>query len=255
LATPRIYLTGPVSIEHGDRLVSEAHLPGRQGRLAFVFLIAARDRPIGRDELARALWSDEQPAERDASLNPILSKLRVVLKKAGWAVNEAAFDVRSGAIHVRLPSHTWIDIEEAANAIDEAEGALRRQNPARAWGFANVVVSIARRPFLVDQEAPWIEARRAALGRLQMRGLDCLAAASEATGDAASAVQYTTEVLELDPFRETAYQRLMRLHAAAGNRAEALRLYERYRRLMRDELGASPSPSTESVFLDILRGG
>jgi SARP family transcriptional regulator, regulator of embCAB operon len=47
----------------------------------------------------------------------------------------------------------------------------------------------------------------------------------------------------------------MRLHAGMGNRAEALRVFERCRTLLREELGASPSPQTEALFLDILRAG
>jgi transcriptional activator len=37
------------------------------------------------------------------------------------------------------------------------------------------------------------------------------------------------------------------------NRAEALRVYAKCRKLFRDELGATPSPQTEAVFLQILR--
>ncbi len=63
------------------------------------------------------------------------------------------------------------------------------------------------------------------------------------------------EVLALEPFRETGYQLLMRAHAGAGNPAEALRVYERCRALLAEELGVSPSPATESLHLDILRAG
>ena len=42
------------------------------------------------------------------------------------------------------------------------------------------------------------------------------------------------------------YRRLMEAHVAAGNRAEALQVYERCRRLLADELGTYPSPETES---------
>ena len=47
----------------------------------------------------------------------------------------------------------------------------------------------------------------------------------------------------------------MRAHAAAGNRAEALRVYADCRKLFRDELGAEPSGETSAVFLTILRSG
>ena len=42
-------------------------------------------------------------------------------------------------------------------------------------------------------------------------------------------------------------------NAAAGNRAEALRVFARCRRLFRDELGADPSDQTTEIFLSILR--
>jgi hypothetical protein len=45
----------------------------------------------------------------------------------------------------------------------------------------------------------------------------------------------------------------MAAHAAAGNRAEALRVYERCRQLLATELGAYPSPETESIYRELLR--
>ena len=79
-----------------------------------------------------------------------------------------------------------------------------------------------------------------------------LAEASLRTGDAAEAVKWTKQSIALAPFRETGYRRLMQAHIAAGNRAEALRVYERCRRLLADELGTYPSPETEAVYRGLL---
>jgi DNA-binding SARP family transcriptional activator len=46
---------------------------------------------------------------------------------------------------------------------------------------------------------------------------------------------------------------LMDTHHRLGSRGEALRAYARLREVLRDELGASPSPETEAVYLTILR--
>ena len=75
---PRIYLTGSVAIEHGEQLVRERQFPGRQGRIAFVFLAANRHRSVHRDELLGAIWPGDAPAQTDSGLDAILSKLRAV---------------------------------------------------------------------------------------------------------------------------------------------------------------------------------
>jgi DNA-binding SARP family transcriptional activator len=255
LARLRLYLTGRVTLEHGPILVDEHDLAGRQGRLAFAFLAATRHRPASREELVSVIWRDSPPRGLDVSLSAILSKLRAALKRAGLSEREAGVDVRLGVTALRVPLDTWIDLEAAGNAIDEAEGALRRGDRRMAWGAANVAVSIGRRSFLADEDAPWIEARRVQLRSILVRGLHCLATTSASNGEPALAVQYLQEILALEPFRETAYQELMRTHAQAGNRAEALRVFGRCRELLREELGASPSPATQTVFLEILRQG
>lgn len=250
---PRIYLTGGVAIENGAQLVREKQFPGRQGRVAFVFLAVNRHRAVHRDEMMGAIWPGDSPAQTDGSLDAILSKLRGVLKTAGFTPGAAGILVSSGSIAIQLPADTWIDIEAAGNALDEAEGALRRNDLTSAWSLANVAVVISRRPFLPDVEAPWIESQRGALRTLQMRALQGLVTVSAGNHEPLLAIQHAAEMVELEPFRETAYQLLMRMHAAAGDRAEALRVFAKCRGLLRDELGVSPSPQTEAVYLEILR--
>jgi DNA-binding SARP family transcriptional activator len=246
----RIYVTGQVAIECDGRTVNERDLPGRQGRLALVYLVVKRGLPITREDLVAALWPDEAPAELDTALSALLSKLRGCFRKAGLA--EAAIDVRMGAASLRLPAHVHVDLEDAANAIDEAEGAWRRHDVFKAWAHANVAICVSRRPLLACEEAPWIETTRLNLRSVLCRGLQVLAAVSAENGEADLAVQYANEVVALEPFRETGYQQLMRLHARIGNRGEALRVFARLRELLRDELGTSPSPQSEAVFQEIL---
>ena len=81
---PRIYLTGSVAIEHGEHLVRERQFPGRQGRIAFVYLAAQPPPAVHREELLGAIWPGDAPAQTDSGLDAILSKLRGVLKTAGF---------------------------------------------------------------------------------------------------------------------------------------------------------------------------
>ena len=161
-------------------------------------------------------------------------------------------NITSGSVGLALPANAWVDIEAAVNALDEAEGAIRRGDTL-AWSLANVAVVIANRPLLADAEAPWIEAQRRSLKDIHLRALQCLVTLSARNDEPLLAIQHANEMLELDPYREITYQLLMRSHADAGDRAAAVRVFARCREFLRDELGVGPSPQTEQVYLEILR--
>ncbi|MDQ2825721.1 MAG: tetratricopeptide repeat protein, partial [Actinomycetota bacterium] len=82
--------------------------------------------------------------------------------------------------------------------------------------------------------------------------LGAQADAAAACRDWAGAQRAAEEAVTVEPFRESAHLRLMEAHAGAGNRGEALRAYERCRQLLADELGVSPSASTEAAYVVLL---
>jgi DNA-binding SARP family transcriptional activator len=244
----RIYLTGKVCLEHEGRCVDERQLPARQGRLVLAYLVCERLRPVTRDELAEALWPRTLPPAWESALNALVSKLRRLLQGLGLAAEAASIVGRSRRFQMRLPSDTWVDIEAAAQALDEAEGSLRAGAIRRAWGAANVAVTIARRPFLAGEEGLWVELQCGKQRELLIRGLDCLSDISMRNNEISLALQYAGEVVRLEPFRETGYRRLMQGHAALGNRAEVRRVYEHCHKLLAEEVGLEPSPELVMLY-------
>jgi DNA-binding SARP family transcriptional activator len=247
----RLYLTGDVAIERGETLLSQAQLGTRQARLVFVRLAIDHSRLVARQALADVLWGDGAPEGWDVTLSAVISRLRSVIKR----LDAPGFVVESehGGYRLQLPSQAWLDVEAATNAIDEAEGALRRRDYRSAWSAANVAVVVARRGLLLDEDGAWIAAQRARVRSLLRRGLVCLSTVSAQSGESEVAVQHAIEAVGVDRFNESAYRHLMETHQRAGNRGDALRVYAGLRELLRDELGTSPSPDTESVYLSILR--
>jgi DNA-binding SARP family transcriptional activator len=248
----RIYLTSRVLVEEsGTVLLDERRLMGRQGRLAFAYLVGERLRAVSRDELAEELWLGAVPPSWERSLSALISKLRALLASAG--IPDVALSSSFGHYQLLLPADVWIDVEAASEAIDRAESALRRDKAPEAWGWAHVAYQISRRPFLMGEEGPWVTLKRSELRDVLVRAHECLSEPSIWGTEPAYAVKHANEAVTIEPFRETSYQLLMRAHAAVGNRAEALRAYERCRSLLSEELGVPPSPQTEAVYLEILR--
>lgn len=250
-ASVRVYLCGSVALECGAQVVRDGAFGGRQGRLVFAFLMLRAPHPVSRTELMAALWGDSPPPSADTALNAIISKLRRVLRDLGIVSTDGIVnDV--GTYRLVLPS-AFVDLEIARTAADRAEGALRTGDVRAAWANANVAVAIASEPFLSNESRPWVERQRAVLARVRRRALLVLSDISTRNGEHELAIQYAADVADSEPFDEVACQALMRAHASAGNRAEALRVYAKCRKLFRDELGAEPSEKTASVFLAILK--
>jgi DNA-binding SARP family transcriptional activator len=248
--TLRLYLAGNVAIENGDVLVPERRLRGRQGRLTLAVLAWEHESAIPLEELAEVVWDGAPPGAWQTALRALVSKLRGVLDEAGaGATIEHAF----GCYQFRLPPDAWVDVEAAAASIHEAEAALRAGDLPGAVGAALVANAIARRPFLAGDLGAWVERRRELLQQIRIRALEVRGRAALENQDPVGAATDAALVVELEPYRETAHVLLMEAHAAAGNTAQALAAYERLRTKLAEELGASPSPETESAFLDILR--
>lgn len=247
----RIYLTSQVRIENGDVLIGERDLPGRQGRVALALLVAERDRPVTRDELAEELWLDEPPPAWEKAVMAVVSKLRAALRRAG--LGDTALTTSFGCYQLFLPADTWVDIEAAADSVHRAETALAAGDPRAAYPWAYVGYHVGRRPFLAGEDGPWVRRKRIQLREINLRALDCTVECAAANGELAEAIQAAEDALAIEPFRETTYRRLMRVHSAAGNRAEALRAYERCRTVLAEELGVPPSPQTQAVYTAVVQ--
>jgi DNA-binding SARP family transcriptional activator len=247
----RIYLAGEVAVEHGEQLLREADLAGRQGRLALVYLVAERERAVTQSELAELLWPDSLPPSWPVALSAVVSKLRQRLGTIGLDRDRIIANAFR-CYQFRPPGDAWIDLEAAADALHQAEGALQADQPQAAYGPALIATTIARRPFLVGEDAPWVTTRRERLRELLVRSLDCRVEALMWNGELALAQDQARAAVDLEPFRESGYRRLMQVLVKRGDRAEAVRVYQDCRRRLADELGVAPSVETESLMRSVI---
>lgn len=245
----RIYLNGEICLTRDGRLWREDRLPGRQGRLVFAYMVIERARVVSRGELADSLWPQNLPAAAEVALSAIVSKLRAMLADAG--LGRETVPARSGGYQLQLPAGSWIDIEAALEAVHLAEAALQSSSPRAAYGPAVVASAILRRPFLPGEEGAWVDGRRDSHRKDLLRALDCLAEIHGAIGELSLALRAAEEAVELEPLREAGYRRLMLVHDAAGNRAEAVRVYARLQALLQRELQTTPGPETRRVYRQV----
>jgi SARP family transcriptional regulator, regulator of embCAB operon len=227
----------------------EQDLPGRQGRLLFAYLAVNRDRVAGRDELAEALWPQGLPSAPEPALAALLSKLRRVLPE-GALVGRAQ-------IRLELQRGARVDVEAARDGIHRADALMAARNWYGAIGPTLVAYNISQRRFLPGEEGDWVDEVRRELDEIRLRALELTARRSLALGGPEVAVAERTarRLIELSPYRESGYAVLMEAFERQGNIAEALWVYENLRGLLRNELGAAPSPAVQQVHERLLSHG
>jgi SARP family transcriptional regulator, regulator of embCAB operon len=227
-----VRLCGGLAARMDGRDVGEA-IPAGQCRSLFAYLVLRRGRVLSRDELIDALWPSHPPSDPQAVLSTLLSRLRA-------AIAPAVLRTRAG-VSLELPEPVDVDVERAARLI--------------ADGRAEAALRLLDGDVLPGRCEPWVEERRREAEDMRLAALERVATSAlhDPPGDLA-AEQAARALVARAPFRETGYALLMGLLARRGDTAEALRVYEQLRRLLRDELGMVPSGAVLAVHRRLLAG-
>ena len=149
----RVLLTGRVAAEANGRVVDERRLPGRQGRLLFVYLVAAQSRPVPRDQLADAIWGESPPATWEKALAVIVSKLRGLLADDGVVLTHAF-----GCYRLDLPEGAWVRHHRCCGGCRGGGARARGRRGGRGEGRCRVGGLSLERPFLPGEDGLWVAA-------------------------------------------------------------------------------------------------
>jgi predicted ATPase/DNA-binding SARP family transcriptional activator len=200
---------------------------------ALLAALAARDcRPVGPAELIELVWGDEAPSNGMKSLQVLVSRARsacgadaIVRDGVGYRLGAAPAEVDSARLSAL--------VREAASALDgdaARTAGLAREALALTGGLTRVAEA---------QAGPLAEVRRAAAADTAAARV-ILARALSRTGAHPDALPELESAHAGSPHDESLLADLLRSEAAVRGPAVALERFERYRRDLRDRLGADP---------------
>jgi DNA-binding SARP family transcriptional activator len=197
---------------------SDVHEPViLERRDAALLALLGVDGPTSRHRVLALLWPDETP-----------DRVRGRLRQRLYALNRRlGFEAVSGQRVLALnPGLQWPGPASEPEAIplgDDDYGDLPEfAEWLRAWRTRHQAVVRER---IADETS-----------RLEQQGRF------------AEAIVVAERLLAIEPLQEHGHRRLMRLHYLRGDRAAALRVFDRCEQLLKDELSARPSAET----LDLL---
>ncbi|MGB3411258.1 MAG: BTAD domain-containing putative transcriptional regulator [Microthrixaceae bacterium] len=195
------------------------------------------------DELADAIWGEEQPATAQTSVYNQISRIR---GRLGPGLIETSSD---GRYQLTVPT----DVEVVTDLVQAADAAL-------TGGVHGEAVKLTRRaldywrgtPYseLDDHHEATVERRRLiemrrSLETLRLEG-------SIGAGGLAWAITEAERLVTLTPDDEHRWVLLIKALESAGRRGDALGAYERARRSLAERLGLEPSQALRDAEVAVL---
>ncbi len=212
-------------------------------------LIALGGRDVREEQIADLLWPEAEGDVAHNAFTTTLSRLRQLLGI------EKAIRFQEGKITLD-PRYCWVDAWAFERIVGQAESLWRKDiedATAEAVRLSEKAINIYRGHFLAaDKEHPWTFSYRERLRSKFLSLISKLGDYLERTGQFEKAVDNYREALEVDDLTELFYQNLMVCYQQLGQKAEAVKIYERCRNTLSSVLGIEPSPKTEVIYKALL---
>lgn len=192
-----------------------------------LFLAVEPSVPHRRDRLATLLWPDVGVEEARHSLATALSVLRGKL-------GPGAFETSRDAVRLLL--------HQIVSDLDDLESAESPEDAAVPGTFLEEFELAGAPDFQL-----WKDAEQARIRPLLHHHLTMRIEQSRRCGDSRLMEALAQRLLRVDPLNEDAIRAVIEARAMAGDRIGGLRVYDRWRAKLSDELGAQPTATLDRL--------
>lgn len=233
----QIGILGSFEVRADDGAVAD--VPGARLRGLLIALALDPGRVVPKATLVDWIWGENPPADAANALQRLVSRLRKVLPDG------AAVEGRPAGYRLTVDPDA-VDAVRFERLVTQAGDDVRQLRAALAlWrGAAMQDVGLT--------ESAAFDAAVTRLEGLRLAALEDRFDAETEFGQ--SVVTELTDLVAAHPARERLVGALMRGLVATGRDTEALRVYERTRETLADELGVDPSPELAALHVALLRG-
>ncbi|MEO7718851.1 MAG: BTAD domain-containing putative transcriptional regulator [Capsulimonas sp.] len=221
---------------------ANARFETRRAASLLAFLAVHRRRSHPREELIEMLWPDEDADATRIRFRQVLSTLRRTLESACVDASDLLIADR---VSVRLSADVSTDVSQFEDAMASASRADTAETRVKALRRAVDAYGGELLPGYYDD---WVLGERRRLEEEYLTALSRLAQALSDTGDRDQALEYARKAVRLDPLREESHADVIRVLAADGRIAEALRQFRDLEQVLWKELRAMPGAEIQTLI-------
>jgi DNA-binding SARP family transcriptional activator/energy-coupling factor transporter ATP-binding protein EcfA2 len=226
--------------------------PRRRAVLALLLINAGK--VVSISSMVRSIWETEPPDHAVATLQSYVSRLRRMI--AGQPLHggaELRLEYRSpGYVLDVVPDH--VDVMYFEQTVGRGLAAHRRGELPETFALASKALRLWTAPPFEDLTGYEFAAQEAVrLDHLRLAAVEARAAVAFPLGRSEELLPALEREVADHPARERLVCQLMRAQYHHGRQADALRLFERTRQYLADELGADVGPELRRIHEEILR--
>ena len=223
------------------------NVAGNRPRALLADLLLHANQIVSSDRLIDDLWGESPPGDATHDLRVIASRLRACLGRSRDVV-----ETRAPGYRVAVASGE-LDLSRFERLTEDGRHALAEGDAAAASELLGRALALWRGEPLADLgDAEFVRAERARLVDLRLGAVEDRMEADLALGRHVDIVDEARELLRTEPYRERLRAHLALALYRSGCQAEALEVLADGRRLLRDELGIDPYPSSADLERRIL---
>ncbi|MFB5269293.1 response regulator [Paenibacillus enshidis] len=205
----------------------------------FAYLLQNGREWISKQELLNVLWPDYIPEKAVVHLHTSIYQIRKAIKE--W-VYGTRLEFSLDRYRLILGSCTT-DVEEFERGMTEIY-ASGRPDAARL----DQVLGLYRGNYLEEHDYPWAYSKREKLRRKYIKGIMDAAANEMRAGHLRRAAERLQALQHKEPYSEEVCCQLLELYARMGDDKAAEEHYSSFTKLLEDDLGIHPEPSTRQLF-------
>jgi predicted ATPase/DNA-binding SARP family transcriptional activator len=253
----RLYVLGQFRLEHRNgqqwQAVKDAVMQHQRVRSLLSCLISNPGRKLGREQVMDMLWPEADFETATHRLDRAVHSLRQLLEPGrSRPATSSLLLTEHQTIQLADQEQLWTD----ADAFDSLVARARASNdPGQTEQLLEEAMMLYSGDFLPDERSTdWIQTRREGLRRNWIGLLLELADLRTAREALSSATDTLDRLLAVDPTNEAAVQRLIVLLARSGRRGEAIRAYQRFADVLKQEYNIAPLLETRSLYETVQRG-
>jgi len=233
-----IQLLGDFRVRTDAALVEGINSARAQAFLAYLLL--HRDAPQARQSLAFRLYPESTEKQARTNLRQLIHLLRQALPDA-----DRFLEADGQSLQWRSAAPFTLDVLEFETAAAQADTPAHLRAAAELYHGELL-------PACYDD---WVLAEREQLRQRYVEVLERLIRLLTESRTYRSAIYYAELLLRQDSLNEETYQLLMRLHAARGDSAGVVRVYQMCVAVLQRELGVEVSPATRAAYQALRAAG